>query len=135
MAHGRPSITRTAEPYKGRLGDSLRQGVSLLLIGCSAAACVEQQGELVLPSAPRSVCSIRVIVGFEGTPDAELIADVGRAADARLEVVGTLLPDLYVLALGADGLESACLAALERLRSDPRVRSADIDARRSGHEP
>jgi hypothetical protein len=37
---------------------------------------------------------------------------------------------LHLLALQAQGGDSECKAAMERLRGDPRVRSVDIDARR-----
>jgi hypothetical protein len=42
-----------------------------------------------------------------------------------------LLPDLYVLDLGARGGDTACAAALEQLRADQRVRSVELDARRA----
>jgi hypothetical protein len=65
--------------------------------------------------------------------DANDIAALATAHALTLSVVNRLLPDLYVLDVAAGGGDPACGAALERLRADARVRSVELDARRSPH--
>jgi hypothetical protein len=60
-------------------------------------------------------------------PEASFVKDIELAAHARLTYVRSITPELHVFVMSAD---SGCDAALGRLRSDSRVRSADIDARR-----
>jgi hypothetical protein len=60
-------------------------------------------------------------------PEASFVKDVGLTARVRLTYVRSITAELHVFALAAD---STCEQALGRLRSDSRVRSADIDARR-----
>ncbi len=71
-----------------------------------------------------------MIVALDMAPDAALIADLSRVSGARLELIRTMTSNLYLLALEAQGDDSECKAAMERLRGDPRVRSVDVDARR-----
>ena len=63
-------------------------------------------------------------------PDAALLADLSRVSGAHLELIRTMTSNLHLLALQAQGGDSECKAAMERLRGDPRVRSVDVDARR-----
>jgi hypothetical protein len=97
-------------------------------MGVAVAACAAPRAENVgMP------CQARVIVGFLGGANNDSIAAVAIASDTRLTVVEQLLPDLYVLDLAASG-DSACAAALERLRADRHVRSAELDARRAPND-
>jgi hypothetical protein len=73
---------------------------------------------------------LRVIVGLDVVPDAALLADLSRTSGARLELIRPMTANLNLIALEAQGDDSECKAALERLRGDPRVRSVDVDARR-----
>lgn len=67
--------------------------------------------------------------GVKSPPDSTLLEDISRTARVELTYVRSLTPALHVLLLRA-GDDGDCERALGRLRSDPRVRSADIDARR-----
>ncbi|HEX5421398.1 MAG TPA: hypothetical protein VFY39_15505 [Gammaproteobacteria bacterium] len=81
-------------------------------------------------------CEVRLIVGLSQVPDKRLIADLARVSAARLELRDTISPGrLYALSLTAEGASSECAAAIERLRQDPRVRSAEVDARRKHDGP
>ena len=98
-----------------------------------AAACAQPRDDLA-HDAP-SGCSVRVIAGLASAPDDALLADLSRASGARLELVRSMTSGLYLLSLQAAGPESECMAAIERLRSDARVRSVDLDERRRIQEP
>jgi hypothetical protein len=97
-----------------------------------AQACAEPRVDATPPAVATAAgdCSSRIVVGFFAAADASVVAAVAQASGARLTVVNRLLPDLYVLDLSAAGAESACAAALERVRADARVRFADPDTRR-----
>jgi hypothetical protein len=83
----------------------------------------------VAQAAP-STCSLQVIAALDVAPDDKLLADLSRASGARLTLVRTMTSNLHLLTLEAQGADSECRAAMERLRGDPRVRSVDVDARR-----
>jgi hypothetical protein len=99
----------------------------------AAAACAQPRDDVAhdVPSG----CSVRVIAGLAGTPDAAMLAELSRASGARLELIRSMTSGLYLLSLSAAGPDSDCMAAIERLRSDARVRSVDVDERRSIQEP
>ena len=99
-----------------------------LALGCSAAACVQPRADVA--EAQSSTCTLRVIVALDAAPDAALLADLSRVSGARLELVRTMTSNLHLVSLEAQGDDSECKAAMERLRGDPRVRSVDVDARR-----
>jgi hypothetical protein len=100
-----------------------------LAIAACAQACAQAPEH---PPAAAGSCRTRIIVGFRAPSDAHDIAALATAHALTLSVVNRLLPDLYVLDLDAGG-DPACAAALERLRADARVRSVELDARRSPH--
>jgi hypothetical protein len=75
-------------------------------------------------------CRARIVVGFAVPTEAEAIAALAAARGVQLVIVARLLPDLYVLDLAATGVDTACASALERVRSDPTVRSVELDSRR-----
>jgi hypothetical protein len=80
-------------------------------------------------------CGLRVIVAFsqdfQSAPDAAFVRDVARAARVELTYVRSITPALHVFTLAAANAgDPGCEQALARLRSEPRVRSVDIDARR-----
>lgn len=105
--------------------------VAVLGVGAAAACTGRSERELAQAGAEPGTCALRLIVGLEGAPDRALLADLGRASGARLEIVSVISPDrLYVLSLTADGAASECGAAADRLRRDARVRSVDVDTRR-----
>jgi hypothetical protein len=102
-------------------------GWRLLAIAASAHACAEPPPR---PAALAPTCEARIVVGFGAPAEAADVAALAASTGLRLTVLNRLLPDLYVVQLSADGGDAACAAALERLRRDPRVRAADLDARR-----
>ena len=99
-----------------------------LMLGSAATACAQPRAD-VAQAAP-STCTLNVIVALDAAPDAALLADLSRVSGARLELIRTMTSNLHLLALEAQGDDSKCKAALERLRGDARVRSADVDERR-----
>jgi hypothetical protein len=103
------------------------------LVAGGATACAQPRDDL-----SRDVsggCSVRVIAGLASTPDAALLEDLSRASGARLELIRDMTSGLHLLSLQAAGPDSECMAAIERLRGDPRVRSVDLDQRRQIQEP
>jgi hypothetical protein len=102
-----------------------------VVLGSAAAACVQPRAD-VAQAAP-STCTIQVIVALDAAPDAALLADLSRVSGARLELIRTMTSNLHLLSLDAEGDDSKCKAAMERLRGDPRVRSVDVDERRQIH--
>lgn len=101
-----------------------------LVLGCAAAACVQPRGAA---QADPATCNVRVIVALNQTPDDSVLRDLSRVSGAKLELIRTMTSNLHLLALEAQGTDSECTAAMERLRADPRVRSVDVDARRKIH--
>jgi hypothetical protein len=98
-----------------------------------ATACAQPRDDVAHDVS--SGCSVRVIAGLASTPDPALLADLSRASGARLELIRSMASGLYLLSLQAAGPDSDCMAAIERLRSDARVRSVDLDERRRIREP
>ena len=100
----------------------------LALVGltCATAACAQPRDVAGEPTD----CSVQAIVALELDPVPSLIADLGRASGAQLELVRTMTSNLHLFSLTKQGAEAECMAAMERLRRDPRVRSVDIDQRR-----
>jgi CheY-like chemotaxis protein len=102
------------------------------VVAAAAGACAgpgEPRAQSVDPQ-PTEPCHARIIVGFVAAADPPMIAALAQAHGVGLAVVSLLRPDLYVLDLSMPTVDPSCRAALERLRSDPRVRSADLDVRR-----
>jgi hypothetical protein len=101
------------------------------------ALCVALAGVMQGCAEPRAQaaaaaeCRARIVVGFVASIDTDGVARLAAASDVRLAVVSRLLPDLYVLDLAANGADAACIAALDRVRNDPSVRSAELDSRRA----
>jgi len=115
-----------------------RWGTLFLLV--SLAACATGASAPAAPAAPSgnraAGCTLRVIVSFApggapSSPDASFLRELSSAIRVELTYVRSLTPALHVLVLRADDADDPdCQRALARLRSDPRVRSADIDQRR-----
>jgi hypothetical protein len=111
-----------------------RAALVLALLGVAGLApgCDEAGEGVVLAAEP--ACSARVIVRFATVPDGPALAAIERANALELEPLGTITADTGVYLLGAAGVEADCRAAIDRLRSDERVRSVDLDVRRAPHE-
>src|SRR6185312_14423822 len=79
---------------------------------------------------------LRILASFSpsnalNAPDAAFLQKLSHDTGVELTYVRSLTPSLHVLVLSADDADDPdCQRALGRLRSDPRVRSADIDQRR-----
>jgi hypothetical protein len=102
------------------------QHLLLVAVGCAAAACAQPRGAAREPTD----CSVQVIVALRSAPEESVVADLGRASGARLELVRTMTSNLHLFSLTAPGSAEECTAAIERLRRDARVRSVDLDERR-----
>ena len=98
-----------------------------ILLAFAAGACAQPRADV---AAAPSTCSLRVIVALDAAPDAALLADLSRVSGAHLELIRTMTSNLHLLALEAQGDDSECKAAMERLRRDPRVHAVDVDERR-----
>jgi hypothetical protein len=99
----------------------------LASLACAVAACAEPRA----PTAAETECHLRVVVGFVAPSVAIDLVALGVVAGARFALVERLLPDLAVLDLSANGGDASCVAALERLRRAPTVRSAEPEQRRA----
>jgi hypothetical protein len=99
---------------------------ALISLTCATAACAQPRDVAREPGG----CSVQAIVALQVDPEPSLVADLGRASGARLELVRTMTPNLHLFSLTTPADEAECAAAVERLRRDPRVRSVDIDERR-----
>jgi hypothetical protein len=144
-SHGRESRLRRRKDYQRRraglvLGTGLRDEISsvkvqllrgaVLALGCAAAACAQPRDD----AARASGCVVQVIVTLQSSPDDALVADLARVTGARLTLVRTMTSNLHLFSIEA-GPEPECDAAIERLRSDPRVRAVDLDRRRQIQSP
>lgn len=98
----------------------------LVVLGCSATACAQPRDDAREPTG----CAVQVIVALQSAPDATVVAELGRASGARLELVRTMTSSLHLFSLTAPGPAAECTAAIERLRRDSRVRSVDLDQQR-----
>jgi hypothetical protein len=114
----------------------------------TAPPAQEQEPSQERPTEERPGCQLRLIVRVDRALDDALLAELERSSGARLDLMSVVEPrNLYVLTLSEHGLslnedgssrsveQSDCAAAAARLRSDPRVRSVDVDARRQHHRP
>ena len=108
----------------GRLGVLPR--VALLLLSCTPAACAQPRSDAREPAG----CAVQAIVALQLEPVPSLVADLGRVSGARLELVRSMTTNLHLFSVRAPGTEADCIAALERLRQDSRVRSVELDQQR-----
>jgi hypothetical protein len=106
---------------------SVRLSAWLAIAAC-AQACAQTQEQR---SVAAGDCSARIVVGFRAPAEPAAISGLAASHSLTLSIVSRLLPDLYVIDLGARGGAAACAAALEQLRADQRVRSVELDARRA----
>ena len=97
---------------------------------CAIGGCKERVAETAF--APKADCS--VIARFTTEANSALLADLERMHAVELEPLDAITDDLRVYRLHAVGSDDDCVAAIERLRRDERVRSVDLDARRELHE-
>jgi hypothetical protein len=130
----RPFSDSRRESHFMRIGNAVRRGhrlgilprLVLVLLSCATAACAQPRGDAREPAG----CSVQAIVALQLDPTPSLLAELGRASGARLELVRTMTTNLHLISLTAPGGEAECVAAIEQLRRDSRVRSVDVDQRR-----
>jgi hypothetical protein len=95
------------------------------------------QRALGADAAPASVCHTRVILGLVQAmappPHDAWVEDLAAASGVELRFVRAITPSLYVFQMTAATSAGGCAAAIERLRGDARLRSAQLDQRRK-HE-
>lgn len=101
-----------------------------IAVACAIGGCKERVAETTF--APKAECS--VIARFTTEANSALLADLERMNAVELEPLSAITDDLRVYRLHAVGSDDDCIAAIERLRRDERVRSIDLDARRELHE-
>lgn len=76
---------------------------------------------------------VTFIPGIAQPPSPDLVSDLALRAHIRLEFVRSIWGDLDAFKLSVDGPDPGCRNALERLRQDARIRSADPDQQRRHH--
>jgi hypothetical protein len=108
-----------------------------LAIAFALAACAPAAGIAGSPSVAQNRCSLQIIVVLADSPSVRpataLVISLARAARVKLGFVRDAGTSSFLYHLSAVGDAASCLRGLERLRGDPRVRSADIDSRRQAH--
>jgi len=123
------TFDRLAQSDEGRTKAGLRLlKHPFIWLSLLCAACNGPRGDDL--SAAETRCSVRIIASFERAFDAALLESLSRASGAQLSLLNEMPAGLYLLELAANGPDDACSRALERLRSDECVRSADMDERR-----
>jgi hypothetical protein len=109
-------------------------GASVLLLYSFTAP---SQRLLGADAAPAADCHARIILGFTqampAPPDEKWVQELAAASGVTLRYLRAITPSLYVFRMSAANAAGDCAAAIERLRRDARVRSAEIDRRRE-HE-
>lgn len=110
------------------------------LLACAVLASCTLQTRAATDGEPVRVadCKARIIVGLaqaEPPPDERIVTDLARTAGVQLAFIRAITPGLYVFSLASAESDPGCREALERLRRDARVRSAEIDERRTHHAP
>jgi hypothetical protein len=117
-------------------GAALLRRLASLFIALWLVACATRSGPGAVADDDAADCSLRVIASFAPTavpnpPDATFLQELARDTGVQLTYVRSLTSALHVLMLSADDADDPdCQRALARLRSDTRVRSADVDERR-----
>jgi len=107
-----------------------------LVLLVSLVGCAARSTPAAVPDEDGADCSLRILASFSpsnalNAPDAAFLQKLSHDTGVELTYVRSLTPSLHVLVLSADDADDPdCQRALGRLRSDPRVRSADIDQRR-----
>lgn len=105
------------------------KATAMALLLCALALAV-RAGAAAAPQR----CTLQVILVMEPPaaqrPSEAVVAQLARAARVALSFVRDAGTGSYVFRLSARGGPDQCQKGLERLRSDGRVKSAEVDARR-----
>jgi hypothetical protein len=109
--------------------------VAAAALGCALLAA---SGRLpAAEAAPAAACRVRVILGLVhaiAPPPDRWVQELAAANGVQLRYLRAITPRLYVFNMSAETATGGCDAAIARLRSDARLRSAQIDQRRE-HDP
>ena len=112
-------------------------GASALLVCALMAFMAPAHRVLGADAAPTAACHARIILGLVQArpppPDDTWVQDLAAASGVELQYLRAITPTLYVFRISVASSAGGCAAAIERLRRDPRLRSAEIDQRRK-HE-
>lgn len=106
--------------------------LATLAVAWLTSGCRERGADLSLARNDDADCS--VIARFVTEPNGALLADLERMNAVEIELLGAITDDLRVYRLHVVGVDDDCMAAIERLRRDERVRSIERDRRRELHE-
>jgi hypothetical protein len=121
-----PSVGTAASHRRTRATIAL----ATLAVACAIGGCHESGADPAL--AQNADCS--VIARFVTEPDGALLADLERTNAVEIEPLGAITDDLRMYRLHVVGADDDCMAVIERLRRDTRVRSIELDRRRELHE-
>jgi hypothetical protein len=127
----------TLQPPRFLLQMAVLLSATAAVIGCATQPATSANKET--SDVPRSAgpCDSKILVSFaQGTPqppDRSLIQDLERSAGVRLLFVSQISGNLDLFALSVPEVDPECGNALQRLRHDSRIRSADLDSRRQPH--
>jgi hypothetical protein len=106
----------------------------VLSIATLTQGCTARAGS---PAEHASVCDDRVMLAFTDNSlrptDEDFVRDLSIAAGVKLAYVSQISTSLSLFNLSAAGADAQCRAALARLRADTRIKSADLDTRRTHH--
>lgn len=88
------------------------------------------------PASTPAGTSQRLLLTFAQPPAAsgpELAASLGRSTQVELEFLEAVGPNVLVFTLKCAASDADCGQAIARLRSDSRLLSAELDAKRERH--
>jgi len=110
----------------------MRQATVSLIALLATAAITASCASASTLATPRCSLQIIVVMSPPGTqrPAASVVASLARSAKVGLTFLRDAGTGSYVFRLQAQDGADACQRGLERLRTDPRILAADIDARR-----
>lgn len=110
---------------------------TLVLAAAIAGGCAMRSTPSAAATPQHGDCSSGVIVtfiaGITQPPTTDLVNDLAQRAQVRLQFVRRIWGELDAFKLSVDEADPDCRNALERLRQDARIRSADLDSQRFHH--
>jgi hypothetical protein len=112
---------------------SIHAGILAVAV-CVSSACVDPNVRDIV--SPGNYCTVQIILVMKdrsGRPSGDVIGSLAEAAKVDLTFLRNAGTDSYVFSLGAVGSEDSCMHGVERLRTDSRLQSVEMDARRQGN--
>jgi hypothetical protein len=115
-----------------------REARFAIAVACIIAACTVAPAQAAATSGTQDHCSLQIILVMArpGTerPSAPVVASLARKARVSLVFLRDAGTSSYVFRLSTGSGKDSCQRGIERLRSDSRVQSVDLDARRRGNQ-